>query len=389
MNYILMNQNTPVLSLELQEGKFTRLLAIFDIRYAPLALYNAYQQKSMNLLKACNQWFQARAIPSWRKDLTLLLEKLAISSTSEILLAAHGLSLADQYWFLKEGENLTWQDIEFFTHEFEYQQFLQASMAPEQAPIKEEKYSPNQTTDGMLPKSWFIDEKYRRLLIKGTYEFSNQEPINEYLATQIAKRLTMSHCPYEVRTWQGKLVSVCENFLKGNQEIITANDIYDLRKKKNHVSDYEHYLEILAAHGLADARNELENMLVLDFLMMNHDRHMKNFGIIRNVKTLEWEKVAPIYDTGQAMNCDKLTKEMNFFEGCGKLFFNTKKKFSTYPKLIHDWSRFDFEKLADLPEEYEAILRQYQVYTQMPDSRIEKQVAGLKWRIANLKSYSQ
>ena len=69
-------------------------------------------------------------------------------------------------------------------------------------------------------------------------------------------------------------------------------------------------------------------------------------------------------------------------------FYNTKKKFSTYPKLIHDWSRFDFEKLADLPEEYEAILRQYQVYTQMPDSRIEKQVAGLKWRIANLKSYS-
>nr|WP_282916417.1 HipA domain-containing protein [Enterococcus cecorum] len=241
----------------------------------------------------------------------------------------------------------------------------------------------------MLPKSWFIDENHRRLLIKGTYEFSNQEPINEYLATQIAKRLNMSHCPYEVRTWQGKLVSVCENFLKGDQEIITANDIYDLRKKKNHVSDYEHYLEILAAHGLADARNELENMLVLDFLMMNHDRHMKNFGIIRNVKTLEWEKVAPIYDTGQAMNCDKLTKEMNFFEGCGKLFFNTKKKFSTYPKLIHDWSRFDFEKLADLPEEYEAILRQYQVYTQMPDSRIEKQVAGLKWRIANLKSYSQ
>lgn len=85
MNYILMNQNTPVLSLELQEGKFTRLLAIFDIRYAPLALYNAYHQKSMNLLKACNRWFQARAIPSWRKDLTLLLEKLAISSTSEVL----------------------------------------------------------------------------------------------------------------------------------------------------------------------------------------------------------------------------------------------------------------------------------------------------------------
>ena len=93
----------------------------------------------------------------------------------------------------------------------------------------------------MLPKSWFIDENHRRLLIKGTYEFSNQEPINEYLATQIAKRLNMSHCPYEVRTWQGKLVSVCENFLKGDQEIITANDIYDLRKKKNHVTSAANY----------------------------------------------------------------------------------------------------------------------------------------------------
>ena len=37
---------------------------------------------------------------------------------------------------------------------------------------------------------------------------------------------------------------------------------------------------------------------------------MKNYGIIRNVKTLEWSKVVPIFDNGQSMQCEKLTYDV-------------------------------------------------------------------------------
>ena len=56
----------------------------------------------------------------------------------------------------------------------------------------------------------------------------------------------------------------------------------------------------------------MENLFILDYLMLNNDRHLKNFGIIRNVNTLKWEKVAPIFDTGESMQCDKYTDEINF-----------------------------------------------------------------------------
>lgn len=40
--------------------------------------------------------------------------------------------------------------------------------------------------------------------------------------------------------------------------------------------------------------------------------------------------MAPIFDSRQAMNCDKVVPEMNFYNGYSKLFQNTKKDFQTY-----------------------------------------------------------
>lgn len=34
---------------------------------------------------------------------------------------------------------------------------------------------------------------------------------------------------------------------------------------------------------------------------MNEDRHLNNFGIIRDVNSLEWISVAPIYDNGESL----------------------------------------------------------------------------------------
>ncbi|MEG0411122.1 MAG: hypothetical protein RR538_09215, partial [Erysipelotrichaceae bacterium] len=75
---------------------------------------------------------------------------------------------------------------------------------------------------------------------------------------------------------------------------------------------------------------DLENMFIVDFLTMNTDRHMKNFGVIRNAETLSWERLTPIFDTGQSMNCHELAKNINFNDGYGKFFLNTNKKLSTY-----------------------------------------------------------
>ena len=47
--------------------------------------------------------------------------------------------------------------------------------------------------------------------------------------------------------------------------------------------------------------NKISNMLLIDYVLGNEDRHWGNFGILRNIKTLDFVDVAPIFDYGNAL----------------------------------------------------------------------------------------
>lgn len=79
-----------------------------------------------------------------------------------------------------------------------------------------------------------------------------------------------------------KVVSKCDCFIDANTELILANQIlYDISEKEN---VYEEYIHILEENGIDNVREKLENMFILDYLMLNEDSHLSNFGIIRDVK---------------------------------------------------------------------------------------------------------
>ena len=80
-----------------------------------------------------------------------------------------------------------------------------------------------------------------------------------------------------------------------NTEFIPVSQIID-SSRHDSMKDYEKYIDILEKNGIREAREKLENMYVLDYLIMNEDRHLNNFGVIRDVNTLEWLDVAPIFD---------------------------------------------------------------------------------------------
>ena len=168
-----------------------------------------------------------------------------------------------------------------------------------------------------------------------------------------------------------------------NQEIITAYEIFNSKKQDNNTNDFNHYIKILNENGINDAKKRLQDMFLIDYIVMNMDRHMKNFGIIRNVETLEWEKVTPIFDTGECMQCDKLLNEINFKEGKCKFFSNTNKDISRLLDYI-DLNKYDFEELKEIPQMLREKLIEYKEYTDMTDERIEKLYLGLNYRISYL-----
>ncbi len=45
-------------------------------------------------------------------------------------------------------------------------------------------------------------------------------------------------------------------------------------------------------------QQELDQMLAVEYLIVNEDRHQNNFGVLRDADSLEWLGAAPIYDSG-------------------------------------------------------------------------------------------
>ena len=383
MKCTLMNKNEEVLVAEYNEALkvFTEIYEIKNIDYAPLILFNNYS-KDKNITPILTDWFKGRGIPSWRDDLDLLLAKLNITSSFELLDKAFGLSLSDQYWVKPTDSNIQYKDINFFEHDFEDSEFTNATFGNElDSSIKISLISPNNTTDGRLKKTWVI-ENGKRYLLKGGFKNEVMQPFNEVLASMICERLGFDHVCYTLDVVNDKVVSKCECFINTDTELIPAHQILQgLIEKEN---AYEEYIKILEDKGINNVREKLENMFILDYLILNEDRHLNNFGIIRNVNTLKWIDIAPIFDNGQSLNILDYNDCELVINGQGR-FFHSVLDFDLIISKIKDIKRIDLSKLDDVVLKFEEVLHKYQEITKMTDRRINNICTLLMSRINKLR----
>ena len=390
MKCVLMNKNTEVLLAEYNTVSkfFDEIIEVYHIDYAPYILKSFYEKDDFNnnpFRMNLSEWFKGRGIPSWRDKLDLLLHRLDITTPTELLDTAFGLSLSDQYWIKPMNSNLKYDDINFFDNDFDYAEFLEASLSLNSKVIRKETSlkTPNNTTDGMLKKAWIIEDGTRYLLKSG-YRNEVLQPFNEVLASEICKRLGFHHVEYTLDTYKDMVVSKCPCFISKDTELITCYQIKNDRKRHDTEEDYEDYIKVLEENGIKNAREELENMYILDFLIMNEDRHLNNFGIIRDVNTLKWVSVAPIFDNGMSLNVPYYDDEV-IISGYGRLFYEMK-PFDEIIKVVSDITRIDASKLDDIPEYFDNLLHEYQNITHMSDNRIHKLCVLLQRQINKLKT---
>ena len=385
-----MNKNTEVLLTEYDSASstFTKIYEVYNIEYAPYILKNLYNEKDFNdnsFRINLSKWFQGRGIPSWRDKLDILLHRLNIIAPSELLDKSFGLSLSDQYWLKPINTSISYDDINFFDNDFDYTEFLEASLSKNSKSIVSASSlnTPNNTTDGMLRKAWII-ENDTRYLLKSGYKNELLQPFNEVLASEICDRLGFDHVKYTLDTYKDTVVSKCPCFITKNTELITCHQIRNNMDRYDSTKDYEEYIKILEEHGIVDARTQMENMFILDFLIMNEDRHLNNFGIIRDVNTLKWLKCAPIFDNGQSLNTLYYDENELHISGEGRFFYEVK-PFDEIIKIVKNLKRIDIDKLNDLPEWFDNLLHQYQNLTNFSDTRINKLCIILNRQINKLK----
>ena len=391
MKCVLMNKNTEVLIADYNSVSkfFDKIIEVKNIDYAPYILKSFYKEFDFDnnpFRTNLSEWYKGRGIPSWRDKIDLLLHRLDITTPSELLDKAFGLSLSDQYWLKPYDSNIKYDDINFFDHDFDYSEFLEASLSLNSKTIKKEESlkTPNNTTDGMLKKAWIIEDDIRYLL-KGGYKNEILQPFNEVLASMICEKLGFNHVPYTIDTYKDTVVSKCPCFINKDTEFITCHQIKNDMKRYESNEDYEDYIKILEENGIKDARIKLENMYILDFLIMNEDRHLNNFGIIRDVNTLKWLDVAPIFDNGHSLRIEYYDEEELIISGHGRLFYEVK-PFDEIIKVVKDIKRIDIKKIEDLPHEFDELLHKYQSITCISDKRIYRLCILLQRQINKLKS---
>ena len=298
MEYQLMHGEIPVVSFALDDATSAILRVGTPDRPEHLPVGVSAHKNRVDRA-ALNAWWQGRAIPASRQGIRRALDELGVATAQSLLEKCLGLSLSDQYWIRPAGSALRWSEVNFFEHPFSDDVgnilFGRGSGGD---PVS--LMSPDNTSDGWLKKKWTIVGG-KRCLLKGGSGATQQEPYNEVFASRLMRRLQVPHVEYALVYQDGYPFSVCEDFITPNTELVSAWHVMQTRKKENHVSAYQHLLQCCAALGIPDVRRRLDEMLAVDYLLVNEDRHQNNFGFIRRADTLEWLGMAPIYDSGSSL----------------------------------------------------------------------------------------
>lgn len=112
-----------------------------------------------------------------------------------------------------------------------------------------------------------------------------------------------------------------------------------------------HYVNLCEEHGIKNIRHSLDEMLVIDYIVANEDRHFNNFGVIRNAETLEWLSAAPIFDSGTSLGYNRLERSIADIKVC-KPF---KKTHNEQLQLVTSFDWIEFSKINGIVDENDRV----------------------------------
>ena len=244
-----------------------------------------------------SKWLKHRTIPKNRAYVHNFLSKcgLSINRPMSIIKVSKGLSLNDCYWVVEEGFTGTFSKFNLYENRFSqilaliaftgYGSSIRTSLAS----------CPEFTTNGMLPKCWRRVDGALKLFKGGTRGASNtgNEPYSEFYAYQIAQIMNISAIPYGLSKWEGELCSTCDLFTSKEYAFLPVGRIVTT----GGMSAVRSYYEKLGPSFV----RALNDMLVLDALLFNVDRHYGNFGFLIDNKTNQIVSPAPLFDHGNSL----------------------------------------------------------------------------------------
>ena len=327
-------------------------------------------------------WIGNRRAPRNREHIDEILRKCGCMDLEGFARFTYCASLNDTFWVKPQESSLTWDKVSLYQNHFDE---TIAKIAFDGGLVAEKLSSPSPEliTDGTVAKCWrrFGDDIY---LLKRGMRLSRDEkiyglgPQSEKYAYDLAKHLCRNPLEYDVISYHGKIASKCQCFC--DEQTSYAPVCYILGEKAR-LSDCLDYFDSIGSG------EEFREMVVLDSLTFNEDRHLKNFGVLYDADTMQVKGMAPVFDNNLALFPNHRTEEMNtdrFLENrtshFGLPFDELARKCMTpsiKEKLI-SLRGFEFDKTGDYPLDDERVKIIEQIIDKQIDTVLDKKVYAVQ-----------
>lgn len=295
MLYQLMNKDVVVATY-----KEERRLA--DYRYEEVERLDKYFPYSFTDI---NDWIDGRQIAKHRPSIEKLMRDLGLTTRHDFIGMVRCLSLTDTFWMKREDEDIKWDDVSLYTNPFDDVIARIAFDGTGMYGRHNSPTSPEFATSGSFAKCWIRENGQISLLKRGSTGYANAgfEPYSEVLASKLLDAASVRHVPYTLVRFHKKLACKCPIFTSEKEGFVSAYRFF------NGNFDVDDMLEFSAKHGGEESFRE---MIVMDAVMANVDRHAGNYGFMVDNATGEILRMAPLFDHNMA--CLPMMMEQDDFE---------------------------------------------------------------------------
>lgn len=233
-------------------------------------------------------WLKNRAIDSSRVNSRILRKALKIKRTDDLGASFHvyGAKITDTYWVCPDDSNLTYKDIKFKKNDYA-DVALKTNVNVFNNPSAN-KHTPELTNTGSFEKCWKKHNGEWYLFKSG----DNKQLASELIVYEIGKLLSFNMAEYY---YDGQYV-ISKDFTNSASVILEEADGLIGEDTEDYLRNYCVFKEF----GEHIAQSYV-NMLFLDAICRNPDRHEKNYGVLRDVETGRVIDFAPIYDHNLAL----------------------------------------------------------------------------------------
>lgn len=252
-----------------------------------------------------NFWVGNRRAPRNREHIENILRECGCLDLEGFIRFTYCASLNDTFWVKPQESKLTWDNVSLYKNRFDE---TIAKIAFDGGLMGKHigTATPELITDGTVAKCWrrFGDDIF--LLKRGMKLSQDQDvyglgPYSEKYTYELAKNICHNPLEYSVLRYHGKIASKCACFCDEKTSYAPISYILGEKAKLSHCLDY------FDSIGYGENFRE---MMVLDALTFNEDRHLKNFGVFYNADSMEVIGMAPVFDNNLAFFPNHKTQEM-------------------------------------------------------------------------------